>query len=204
MANIGRMVKESIVEELTSELSERPNFFVTTINRLAAPDADTFRQKLFGANAKLVMVKRRVGQRAIDQLKLAGVTDLFEGSVGVILTGDDVLPTAKLIVEFRKAHEEQMALQGAVVDGQLLDRSRVEQLASLPSKPVLLAQVLGTIEAPMADVIFTVERLIGDLAWIAEQAAGTKLAAPAAAGATTPDAPVAAPDAGTAPAQPTS
>ena len=105
---------------------------------------------------------------------MAGLKELLEGSIGLVLSGDDVLQTAKLIVEFRKTHEEQLSVRGAVIDGQLLDQSRVEQLAQLPPKPVLLAQVVATIESPIADLIFTIERLIGDIAWIAEQAVAKK------------------------------
>lgn len=181
MANIGRMVKESLLDEITAELSKRPNFFIMAVNRLPASEANTFRQKLSGSQASLLMVNRRLGRRATSSLSLAGLQELLEGSVGLILSGGDVLSTAKLIVEFRKAHEEHMAVNGAVVDGQLLDRKGVEQLANLPPKPVLLAEVVATIESPMAEVIMTIERLIGDIAWIAEQAAAQRPDAPSPA-----------------------
>ena len=183
MANTGRMVKESIVQELASTLAGRSNFFVTAVSRLPAAEADAFRQKLSTSQARLIMVKRRLGQRAIEPLKLSGLAELLEGSVAFVLPEADVLPTAKLIVDFVKAHEEQVAVRGAVIDGQILDKARVEQLASLPPKPVLLAHVVFTIESPMTDVIFTLEQLIGELAWVTEQAAAKKPAeaTPAAA-----------------------
>ena len=175
MARVGRLVKEAIVTELGEQLSQRPNFFVTAVNRLSAPDADALRLKLSASQARLFLVNRRLGLRAVEPLKITGLSELLDGSIGLILSGGDVLPTAKLIVEFRKSHEERVAVKGAVIDGQLLDSKRVEELASLPPKPILLAQVVATIEAPMADVIFTIERLIGDIAWLAEQAAEKKL-----------------------------
>ncbi len=175
MANVGRMVKESIAEQLATQLGECSNVFVTRVNRLSAPAADHLRQKLFASKARLLVVKRRIGQRTIEQLKIAGLGELLEGSVGLILSAGDVLPTAKLLVEFIKTHEEQLTVCGALIDGQLLDKRRVEQLASLPPRPILLAHVVATIESPIADVIFTIERLIGDLAWLAEQAATKKL-----------------------------
>ena len=191
MAKVGRMVKESSVAEVANRLAERPNFFVAAISRLPASEADLFRRKLFASQAQLVIVKRRLGHRVLEPLKLAGLAELLEGSVGFVLAGGDFLQVAKVLVEFRKGHEEQIAVRGAVIDGQLLDKSRVEQLASLPPKPVLLAQVVATLEAPMADVIYTIEQLIGELAWVAEQAAakaGTTAAeapsAPAAPSAT--------------------
>lgn len=174
MSTVGRLVKESIVEDVSSHLSEESNVFVTAVNRLKASDADVFRQKLYATHAHLIVVKRRLGQRTVSQLKITGLPELLEGSVGLIFAKGDVLPTAKLIMEFRKTHEEQLIVRGALVDGQLLDTARVEALAKLPPKPVLLAEVLGMIEAPIAQLIMTIEQLIGDVAWIAEQAAAAK------------------------------
>jgi len=174
MASIGRMVKESAVQELSTRLSERSNVLVTAINRLPATEADNLRKKLHGSQARLLIVKRTLGKRALDQLHLADVTALFEGSVGLVLAGDDVLAAAKTIVEFVKTHEDQLTVRGGRVDGMLLDRGRVEQLANLPPKPMLLAQVVLTIESPLADLIFTTERLIGDLIWAVDQAAAKK------------------------------
>jgi large subunit ribosomal protein L10 len=174
MAKVGRLVKEGSVQEIAAELSGRPNFFITAINRLAAPDADTLRRQLFGSKAHLLVVTRRLGRRAVSGLNVAGLSELLEGSIGIVLADADAPATAKLLVEFRKTHAEGLAVRGAVIDGQLLDAVRVEQLAQLPPKPVLLAQVVATIESPIADVIVTLERLIGDIAWLAEQAAAQK------------------------------
>ena len=174
MAKVGRMVKETSVQEIATNLSERPNFFITAVNRLPAAETDAFRQKLFASQARLLMIKRTLGLRAFEPLKISGLSELLEGSIGIILSGDDPLLVAKTIAEFRKAHEEQLMVRGAVIDGQLLDQARVQQLAELPPKPMLLAYVVATIESPMADVIFTIERLIGDLAWLAEQVASKK------------------------------
>ena len=182
MAKVGQLVKESSASEISTRLGERPNFFIASVNRLSSPDTDLLRRRLFGLQARLLMIKRRVGRRTLDTLNVAGLPDLLEGTVGLVLADEDVAGTAKLLMEFRKGHEEQLLVRGALIDGQLLDKLRVEELANLPPKPVLLAQVLGMIEAPISDVIFTIERLIGDVAWLAEQAAAQKPAlAPAAA-----------------------
>jgi len=177
MANIGHMVKEQMAADIALALGEQPNVFVASVNRLPASETDSLRKKLSGSQARLLMVKRRLGKRVAEQLKLTGLAELIEGSVGLVLVGDDVLPAAKTLIEFTKGHEEQLVVRGGFVDGQVLDKSRVVELAGLPPKPVLLAQVLGMIEAPMSDLIFTVEQLIGDVAWIAEQAAASKPAA---------------------------
>ncbi|MBI4598015.1 MAG: 50S ribosomal protein L10 [Candidatus Omnitrophica bacterium] len=178
MARIGRLVKESIANELRTELKQRPNFFVTSITRMPAAEANVFRQKLHATNARLLMINRRMGRKALEPLSLEGLHELLKGSVGLVLAGDDALPALKVLVDFRKTHEQQLIVSGGILDGELLLDKQLSELAALPSRPVLLAHVLGTIEAPIADVIVTIERLIGDLAWLAEQAAESKTASP--------------------------
>ena len=177
MARVGRLVKETIVTHVAAQLKARPNFFITTINRFQAADANIIRQKLHATNARLMMINRRLGRKALEPLNLEGLQELLKGSVGLVLTGDDALPALKVLVEFRKTHEEQLTISAGVLDGQLYQEQQIAALAELPPRPVLLAQVVGMLEAPMADVIFTIERLIGDIAWLAEQAAEKKLAA---------------------------
>lgn len=204
MASVGRAVKASMIETLGEHMTERPNLFVTTVNRLSAPEADQLRQKLHASKARLVMIKRRLGQRAVEPLKMAGLRELLEGSIGFVLGGGEALPLAKLLVDFQKTHEEHLVIRGALIDGQLLDQRHVEQLAALPPKPALLTQVVFTIESPLADVIFTIERLIGDLMWNVEQIAAAKPAAapPAESAAASPTASSDAP--ATTPSQPES
>src|SRR3989338_6277248 len=107
MGSIGHMVKESLAERISEELSERPNFFVTAINRLSSPNADSLRQKLHTSKARLLVVKRRLGRRTVEKLNVPGLTELMDGSIGLVLAGEDALQAAKLIVEFIKAHENQ-------------------------------------------------------------------------------------------------
>ena len=111
MASVGRMLKESMVQEFSEALSKRPSFFVTTIKRLPASEADLLRRKLSASRATFMLVQRRLGQRALSALKLPGLAEMFEGSVGLVLPEDDVLPAAKLIVEFIKTHEEQLVVR---------------------------------------------------------------------------------------------
>jgi len=185
MAKIGRMVKESMVKELSTALAEQPNFIVTSVNRLAPADADALRQKLYSAQASLHVFKVTLGRLVLSELKMSELAQLGEngGAALGFVVSPDVLPVAKHLVDFIKDHEKQLTIEAAVFEGQILKKKQVEELANLPPKPVLLAQVLGTIEAPIADVIFTVERLIGDCIWIADQIATKK---PQASGSPTP------------------
>ena len=62
MASIGRMVKESIVRDAAAGLTQKSNLFIASVNRLPASEANSFRQKLHGSQARLIMIKRRLGK----------------------------------------------------------------------------------------------------------------------------------------------
>jgi len=171
MAKIGQMVKQGMVEELTQELGKRPNVFVTGISRMTAGDAGDLRKRLHASQARMIVVKRRLGLRALDQMKLASLAELLEGSIGLVFSSEDPSPIAKELFDFVKEHEGQLTLRGGLLEGQVLDQKRVEKIAKLPGKPQLLAEVVGTLEAPLQDVVTTVERLLGDLAYAIEELA---------------------------------
>lgn len=169
MAKIGQIVKQGMIDELAKELQERPNVFVTQINKLTAADAGDLRKKLHASQARMIVVKRRLGLRTLEQLKLTQLGELLDGSIGLILSAEDPSPIAKDIYDFMKEHEGQLTLRGGLIEGELLDQKRVETIAKLPAKPQLLAEVAGTLEAPLQDVLSTIERLLGDLAYAIEQ-----------------------------------
>ena len=171
MAKAGRLVKELMVRELTQILSERPNFFVASVGLLQAPETDTLRKRLRGVQASMLMVKRTLGSRGLAGLELNGrAADLLTGSVALVFPGGEIIPVAKLLLDFVKESQEKLAIRGGVVDGQLLDAKRFQEVAHLPPKLQLVAQLIVTIESPLADVVWTLDRVFSDLTWILEEA----------------------------------
>ena len=174
MAKVGRLVNELIVQELTAALKERPTFFVASVGRLTATDADTLRKRLRGSQSRLVMIKRRLGLQSLSALKLDGANDLFTGSIALVLPGEDMVPAAKLLWDTAKADEEKLLVRGGLVEGQVLDKKGVEHVANLPSKPQLIAQLIGVIESPIANVIMTMESVLSELAYIIDEASKSR------------------------------
>lgn len=170
MAKVGRLIKELAVKELTTMLKERSNFFVASLGPLTSVDTDAFRKRLHANRARLVTVKRTLGLKSLAELKLDDVKPLFDGSVAVVLPGEDLIPAAKLLVDLAKANDDKITIRGGWVEGQLLNTQRMEELASLPSRPQLLAQLIAVLESPMTGLVMTVESVLGELARVLEEA----------------------------------
>ena len=205
MAQVGRQVKERMIQELTDKLKQRANFFVASLGLLQAVQADTLRKQLRTVRAEVVVSKRTLGARGVLSLQLSEVGPLCTGSVAFVLSSGDVVQVAKLIVEFAKANEDKLKVRGGWVDGQLLDHQRVEELAKLPSKPQLIAQLIAQVESPLASLVWAIEGLFGELAWVIEEAGKSRPAAAAAAAessAAAPTAPAATPPTAATPPSP--
>lgn len=185
MAKVGRLIKELAVKELTASLKECSSFFVASIGGVTSVETDAFRKRLRASRANLMTVKRTLGLKGLAALKLDEATPLFDGSVTLVLPGEDLIPAAKLLIEFAKSNDEKVAVRGGWVEGQLLDKRRLEELASLPSRPQLLAELIATLESPMTGLVMTVEGVLGELARVIEEAGKKAPAAPAAAPAAT-------------------
>lgn len=175
MPQVGRLAKDVMVQELTGQLKERPNFFVAGVGRLSATEANMLRKRLQVMRARMLMVKRTLGLQGLTALKIdGGVTRLFEGSIALVFPGEDLFPAAKLLADFAKADQEKLIIRGGLVDGQVLDSHQFTELANLPSRPELIGQLIGVLESPLADVVFTLEQVLGDLPWVLEEASKSR------------------------------
>jgi len=173
MAKVGRLVKDLMVQELTQTLNDRPNFFVTAVGGLKAGEADALRKRLRSVHARLFVVKRTLGLRGIAALKLNGARDLLTGSIALVLPGEELITAAKLLVEFAKANQGKLSIRGGWVEGQRLDSQGLAELANLPSRPQLMAQLVGVIESPIAGLVMVLEGALAELAWVLEEASKT-------------------------------
>jgi large subunit ribosomal protein L10 len=178
MAKAGRLVKDLIVQELKRALKQSPSFFVASLGNLKAVEADALRKQLRPVQATLRVVRRTLGLQGVlpFQLNGAATRELFAGSVVFVLPSGEIIPAAKVVVQFAKAKEGKLLIRGGIVEGQLLGRAAFEEFASLPPRPQLVAQVVGAIEAPIAELIGCLEAFLGELAWILEAASKKRTA----------------------------
>ncbi len=182
MAQAGKLLKESMARELREELSRRQHFVVASLGALHATEAATLRKQLSAVKARLLMVKRTIGARVLGSLDGSGgpaadvhrTAELLTGSVALILAEQDAGPAANILAQFLKSHEGTLSIRGGWVEGRLLDAAGMRELADLPSKPQLIAQLIGTLEAPVTDLIMTIETVCRELVWVLDEASKKK------------------------------
>ena len=151
--NVNKNDKQRIVEELHSAWSESTAAVVTHYRGLSVTQMGELRRELHKADVTLQVVKNTLAKRAAEGTDFKVAEELFTGPVAIAY-GKDPVGMAKAIADFSKKHEA-FEIKGGVLDGKMVDVAGVKALASLPSREVLLAKMLGSMQSPISGFVRT-------------------------------------------------
>ena len=147
-----RPEKASIVSDLSEKLNRSPFLLVTDYQRMKVDQFGELRNRLAPAGAEVRVVKNSFLKRAMADSGMPDVGDKLTGQTAIVMGENDVAPVAKILKMFA-AEFKIAALKIGVVDKSVLSTSEVEALAELPSREILLSQLLGLLLAPATRLV---------------------------------------------------
>jgi large subunit ribosomal protein L10 len=146
---VNKTERQEAVQTLTEQLRQSPNLYLTDFTGLNVLRMTEFRRRLRAAGVTYVVVKNTLAQRALAANSVTGLDDHLAGPTGLILAGTDPISAARVLTEFAKEFEKPTIKVG-LIDGRPVTAEQVVRLAGLPPKNVLLSQLAGAMQAPMA------------------------------------------------------
>lgn len=145
--------KIEAVAEL-KELLERSTMVVSTHYRgLTVKEMQELRRKLREGGIEVKVVKNTLLKLAAEQAGKPTVMDVVEGPTALALTYDDVIDAAKAMTAYAQSAPSAFEVKGGYLDGTVLTAKDLSDLTKIPPKPVLLAQFMGQMQAPLAGFI---------------------------------------------------
>jgi len=159
--------KAEQVELLTEKLKKAKVAVLTDYRGLTVKQMQDLRGKLRTGNVEYRVVKNTLARRAADAAGYKDLESELQGPVAIAFGYDDLSLPPRLINEFIRTTRLKLEVVGGVVEGRVFNRDQIKQLADLPSRDVLLAQLLGTLQSPVAQLVgimqTPVQQLIGVL-----------------------------------------
>ena len=146
--------KKKIVEELRERIDKSNIMVVFDFKGVDANSMAEFRKLLRRENAEIRVVKNTILYRACNGTPLYDKIDIFKGPSAVIFGYEDIVAPAKTLKEFLKDRGE-VKVKAGLVEGAYAPAEQIEALASLPSREVLLAQLLAAMQAPITNFVRT-------------------------------------------------
>jgi large subunit ribosomal protein L10 len=139
--------KESIVLEIKEKFETSKVAVLTDYRGLNVAEATRLRRRLREAGCEFKIAKNTLTNLAANRVGLEGLEPFLEGQVAIAFGADPVMP-AKILSEFIR-EIKKMEIKAGVLDGKVIDAKGVKALAELPPREVLLAMVLGGMQAPL-------------------------------------------------------
>ena len=154
--------KAELVTTLVGKLKRSSTIYVTDFTGLDVAQITQLRRKLRAAGAEYAVVKNTLARRALEAAQVAGIDSHLDGPTALVLGGADPVASAKVLADFAKEHEKP-AIKAGLVEGKTVTPAEVKQLAALPSKPELLAQLAGSLQGPLAGFVGALNGLMWNM-----------------------------------------
>ncbi len=146
--SLNRSEKEAVISEVTSLAAKAQTLVMAEYRGITVAAMDQLRVKARSNGVSLSVLKNTLARRAVtgSQFEVAG-----DQMTGPLIYGfsEDAVAAAKVVAEFAKTNDK-LVIRGGVYGGKVLDQNGVKQLASIPTKEVLLAQLCGLLMSPMS------------------------------------------------------
>ncbi len=151
--------KAKILQDTAADIREVGGLFLADFSGMSVEKLSLLRKKCREQNVRFKVIKNTLLKRTFNERGITALDPYLNGPTGLVYNPNDAVAPAKILVDFAKEHERPK-VKAAVVDGHLFDQKAVAQLALLPSREVLLQQVLGTFIAPMTQFLALIEETL--------------------------------------------
>jgi len=147
-----RQQKAEILAKSTDRFSRASSVTFVALTGVKVGQIESIRDSLFSNGLQLQVAKNSILKRALEGMGAEIPQALLDQPLGMIFAYDDAVLGAKAAMSFVKEIEAFQVL-GGLLDNNFISAKQVEALASLPSREMLLSQVVGTIAAPLSGFV---------------------------------------------------
>ena len=156
--------KIAVVEATAARMKAADAIYFAEFKGLSAPDATDLRAQLRANDIDLVVAKKTLIRLAAAEAGLADIDEFLTGQMAMAFAKGEPSVPAKVLSDFSRAHENVPAITGIIFEGAAMPGSAAAELASLPSKQVLLGQIASTLIQPMTRLAGTLNGAMSKLA----------------------------------------
>ena len=146
--SLNRSEKEAVISEVTTLAAQAQTLVIAEYRGITVADMTKLRNQARSNGVSLSVLKNTLARRAVTGSSFEVVADQMTGPL-IYGFSVDAIAAAKVVAEFAKTNDK-LVIRAGVYGGKALDANGVKQLASIPSKEVLLAQLCGLLMSPMS------------------------------------------------------
>jgi len=146
--SLNRSEKQAVIDEVTGLAAKAQTLVMAEYRGITVADMTKLRSQARDKGVTLSVLKNTLARRAVAGSAFDVLSDQMTGPL-IYGFSTDAVAAAKVVADFAKTNDKLVIRAGAMA-GKVLDVNGVKQLANIPSKEVLLAQLLGLMQSPIS------------------------------------------------------
>ena len=151
--------KKQAVAELVEKLKSAQAGVLVDYRGLTVEEDTDLRRKLREAGVEYKVVKNTLTRFAANEVGLSGLDNELNGPTALAISAEDPVAPAKVLSDFAKSNE-CLKIKAGFLDGAVISLDEVTKLAKTPSRETLIAQIMGSLNAPISNLVRTLQALV--------------------------------------------
>jgi large subunit ribosomal protein L10 len=168
-----RPEKQQEVEALAAKFGAAKGIVLADYTGVTVAEVSDLRRKCKDARVEYKVVKNTLARIAAKQANIGELADHFDGPIAIALSSVDSVAPARVLADFVKEYQK-MTLKAGYFEGRVFSDAEVREIAALPPREVLLGQVIGAVQAPIAQLIWCIESVLRNVVTVVDEAGKKK------------------------------
>ena len=152
--------KKLVVSEIVEKLKNAECMMVVSYSGLTVEQVTELRKQCRENDVHYCVLKNRLVNRALQELKIEGLESLLEGPNAFVFSDKDVTAGPKIISQFIEKNKlTSLEIKGGLMGTEVIDVKTIKGLASTPSREELLATIVGCMVSPVSSLVSVLEQI---------------------------------------------
>ena len=151
--------KKKLVADLSAEIADSCTGVIVDYKGINVADDTQLRKELREAGVKYTVVKNTLLKLAIQGTSLESMSECLEGTTAIATSADDYVAAARILSKFADTHKN-FEIKNGFIDKEVIGVEKISGLAKLPSREILLANVLGAFQAPISAFARAIQAIV--------------------------------------------
>ena len=157
------------VEELANLFSNSDTIIIADYKGTSVADLSSLRKALNSSSSKFKIAKNSLAKLAAEKAEKNILADQITGPLGYILTNEDPSQVTKTLFDYTEKNDIEFVIKKGLLDNELVDESILIKLSKLPSKDILLSQLMAGMNSPLTNLLFVMNGTVQALATVIQR-----------------------------------
>jgi len=150
--------KREQIDSIKEQIKSAKSFVILDYKGLTVAEDTAFRKELRENGVDYAVLKNTLVKIALNELGYTQFDESLNGPTAIAFSSTDAVAPAKYVVKNIKAFKK-MKTKAGLVDGEVMDEKTLNQIAEIPSKEILLAKMLGSMQAPISKLAICLNKI---------------------------------------------